>query len=275
MANGTKPPNKTESLRTRGTGFPTLSLLEAMNIVETAGKYGRKHSAAGLAEHMGLTTDNSGSFSQKVAALKEWGFISGARETGFNLTDGAMIIAHPTSAEDTLRALIAAFQRSTVFHQTYDTLAKGADLQVDVIGNLAVNNLGVAIASKGRFARSFVDSVTVIGLAERLDKNTIRLKPMGADSPPELPTQRTITEDDLPSEVDSVRPISDSTNPSTLRPVLDQEWPTTIGKIRLQIVQSIPLPAKLYSQVGKVAQEIEQLAAMLDDDGAQDGSVSN
>jgi hypothetical protein len=278
VPDASKASPKTEGRRAhRGTGFPTLSLPEATKIVEKAGKYGRAHSAAGLATHMGLTTDNSGTFNARVAALKDWGFITGRRETGFNLTEAAMIIAHPTSADATRAELVAAFHRSNVFGQTYETLAKGPDLEVMAIGNLAVNNLGVAIASKGTFARSFVESAIVVGLAERADKNTVRLKPVGVEGAPEIPAQRKSHQDggEMPDVEEAPLLPPPVVDPPAVRPVLDQVWQTAAGEVRLQILHNSALPARLYAQVGKVAEEIERLAAMLDGDGASDGSVSN
>ena len=274
VADATKASSKAEARRApRGTGFPKQSLPEAIKIIETAGKYGRTHATAGLAAHMGLTTDNSGAFSAKVAALKDWGLITGTREAGFSLTDGAWVIAHPSSTKAKQIELAAAFRRAKVFWATYETLAKGVDLEVKAIGNRAVTNLGVAAASKTAFARSFVESAVAVGLAERVDSNVVRLK-LGSDERTlGVPEQSTTPADQVEASVEeeSTASFPPRVDPSGARAVLDQEWLTATGKVTLQIFQENALPAKVFMQVGKVAEEIERLAAMLGGNGMANG----
>src|SRR6185503_9990668 len=102
MADNTELKQEDETIKmARGTGFPAISLPEAVEIVEKAGAYGRQHSMNALANYAGHSTVNSGPFRRKLAALKDWGLVAKAGN-GITITPLGMEIAHPTSPESVL-----------------------------------------------------------------------------------------------------------------------------------------------------------------------------
>jgi len=167
--------------RQRGKGFPTMPLDEATTVVTTAGQFGRNHSLGSFAGYLGHSSVKSGPFRQKMASLKDWGFIERSGDA-VTLTDLAWRIAHPESG-DTTRAMREAFLNADLFEATYKDSAKGTPLKLDLIGNRAVTTLNVAARSKTAFAKSFAKSAVAAGLGDMQDGSIRLLAPdVGADA---------------------------------------------------------------------------------------------
>jgi hypothetical protein len=253
--------------KARGTGFPTLSLPEAVEIIERAGTYGRQHSMNALASYAGHATANSGPFRRKLAALKDWGLIvkDGA---GVAITPIGMEIAHPASAAGVLDRQIEAFQKCTIFWKLYQDAAKGTPLTSAMIANTAINNYGIGVQSKDKFVKSFIDSAVAVGLGEKLPSGDVQL----ADN-------RGVTRG-LSTELDT-RPLQDSTGMnnkllqtqaidsvtsadvsaavSGLLPVVQQEWANGGAMIRFEIRSKQPLPSAAFAGIGEAVTGIEAL----------------
>ncbi len=136
--------------KSRGASFPMLSLPDAVKVVAEAGSHSKQHSMSAMAGYAGRSTVNSGAFRAEMATLRDWGFVAGSGDTVI-LTETAMAIAHPTSDEAMKKALVQAFQGCHIFMRIYDGLAKGKEFDRVTMGNLAVNNHSVAVASKEKF----------------------------------------------------------------------------------------------------------------------------
>jgi hypothetical protein len=246
----------TELSKQRGAGFPVLSLPEAVKIIKEAGKYGKQHALAAVAGYAGHQSHTSGPFKQKLAALREWGLVTTASGTA-TLTESAMRIAHPSSDEDVVNALLDAFRSSPIFLRTYEDAAKGIALKLDVLGNSAVTRLGVSATAKAAFVKSFVDSAEAAGLAERVGNAEVKLIPMSGSS---------VKEEAESGDKDSAEAgtlFQDANTPLKSKPVLSQTWGGEHAQIVLQIHSVSHLSAKDFSLVGQVAQAIETLHSTL------------
>jgi hypothetical protein len=267
----------------RGVGFPSLSLPAALDIMVAAGSQGRSHSLQAMAGYAGHMTANSGPFRQKLAALRDWGFITTTADS-VSLTDSGLEAALPTSTTRLLDILLAAFQGCTVFWNIYQEAAKGVPLYPSSIGNVAVTGHGVAAKARETFIQSFIDSAAAVGLAERLPNGEVVLQAIGdpknketapqklsknkdnsemkaaAGSPP-APQSVTEKYDTAADAVGQPRiPEAMPTSPPT---GIHQLWSDEHGTITLTVQPTAPLTATAFMQMGEIVTAIEVLRDML------------
>jgi uncharacterized protein YejL (UPF0352 family) len=244
--------------KSRGKGFPVMPLDEAVAATKKAGSYGRDHSVDDYAGFLGHSTSNSGPFKRKMAALNDWGLINREGER-VGLTDLAMRIAHPPSADDEHEAIRTAFLQEPMFAAVYEEASKGTDLSLAFLGGRAVNAFGVAPASKDNFAKSFARSVQAARLGT-FEGDTIRLLTEGEPNAEE-PLSEIQNGDERHEE--RPNPPSIGLRKSVARPTLSQEWEVNGGTLVFEAHLDHPLPAAAYAKVGGVAAAIEDLAAAL------------
>jgi hypothetical protein len=256
--NGAQPAGDERRRRRKpATGFPVLDLGEAASVLARASQHGWEHTVAEIAGYMGHTTTNSGAFRAKLAALRDYGLISGRGES-LEITQVGRRIAIPETEEERLAALQEAFA-NTVFGSLYQESVKGSPISTDSIGRRSVNRLGVAPASQGQFGEVFARSAAAAGLAETAGDGKITLvtKPQARHS-------------DSENSVSVGRPSGD--NPqvpghpavrSAPKPVLDQHWPVPGGEVALTVTISRPLSAADFASIGSVVAQIEKLVASL------------
>jgi hypothetical protein len=221
-----------------------------------------------MATYAGHATANSGAFKSKMAALRDWGLITGSGDT-IVLTDVAMKIAHPPSPEEAARALLNAFRSCSIFWKVYEDAAKGRDLDLGQLANSAVNNYGVSVGSKEQFVKSLVDSAEAVGLAQRISGSSVRFKSLSDEGPLDEGETK-------PPSAESVPPATDrrAGDRSAAAPVLKQVWPINSGEISFEIRSSHAINADAFGQVGKVVEQIQALARTLGDGEASDDDVS-
>lgn len=239
------------------TGFPVLDLGEAASVLARASRHGWEHTVAEIAGYMGHATTNSGAFRAKLAALRDYGLVSGRGES-LEITQVGRKIAVPETEEERLAALREAFA-NTVFGPVYQESVKGSPISIDSIGRRAVNRLGVAPGSQGQFGEVFARSASAAGLAELSGdgKVTLLAKPQGRSS----------HDDDGGSAdgspgVNPPAPGHPSGGPA-LKPVLDQHWPFPDGEVALTVTIARPLSAADFASIGTVVAQIEKLVAGL------------
>jgi len=233
-----------------------ISLPEATKIIREAGTYGKTFTDSALAAYAGHQTANSGAWMAKRAALKDWGLITGSATDSFVLTERALRIALPTSPPDAQAAQLEAFQSVDLFMNMVRDLAIGVELAMPTIGNRAVTSFGVAIASKDRFVRSFVESAVAVGLAEQVAADKVKL----------LAASIASASDDAHGDllVEEYTPLS---NPKPIRqtvPVVNQTWAFNGGAISFQISTDRPLSAEAFGAIGPVVNAISGLVGYLD-----------
>jgi hypothetical protein len=136
---------------------------------------------------MGHATTNSGAFRAKLAALRDYGLISGRGEL-LESTQVRRKIAIPETDEERVTALREAFA-NTVFCALYQESVKGSPISIESIGRKAVNRLGVAPASRGQFGEVLARSAVAAKLAETTGdgKITLMAKPQARPSDEENP----------------------------------------------------------------------------------------
>jgi hypothetical protein len=88
-----------------------------------ASQHGWEHTVAEIAGYMGHATTNSGAFRAKLAALRDYGLVSGRGES-LEITPVGRKIALPETDEERLTALQEAFA-NTVFGPLYQESVKG------------------------------------------------------------------------------------------------------------------------------------------------------
>lgn len=253
--------------RARGASFPAMTLIDAVAMIKKIASYGSTHTNAAVASFLGHSTPNSGPYRSKIAALKDYGFLSG-RGDDLAVTPLALEITHPGLDADVQASLRAAFMQCSLFQTVYSALPKGTDLQVAALANSAMHNHGVAPQAKDTFASVFVKSGVSAGLIVEVDTEHVRLS--DGDAPTDVDVR---SEDD--DEPDLIAPAKGAiatpapTSEATPAPsagantLVSHSWPIAGGSIRFTIESSKPLPAGAYSVIGTVIGEGDKLADML------------
>ena len=237
--------------RSTGAGYPTMSLVETSAALKKIGEYGQVHTLSSLAGHLGHTTTNSGPFRQKLAALREWGVISGKGDE-LTLTQIGAAIAFPVGDDSV--AMREAFFNAKVFAAVYAAVVKNRPLDVELIANTAVRNHRVAAKSKDEFVRSFVASAVAAGLAERPDATHVTLYP----KPAEAGDRQGDAPEGGPNHGETTRSGSGPSSPGP-QPVLRQVWQAGPAQVVLEIRSTRALAAGDFQRLGKVIAEIEQM----------------
>jgi hypothetical protein len=239
------------------TGFPVLDLGEAASVIARASQHGWEHSVAEIAGYMGHATTNSGAFRAKLAALRDYGLISGRGEF-LEITQIGRKVAIPETNEERVTALQEAFA-NTAFGPLYQESVKGSPISIESIGRRAVNRLGVAPASQGQFGEVFARSAVAARLAETTGdgKITLMTKPQTRQSDEENP-------ESVGRMAGESRPaLGQPSDPPSPRPVVNQNWPFPDGEVRLTIAVARPLSAADFASIGSVVAQIEMLVAGL------------
>lgn len=241
--------------RSRGTGFPLIPLPDAVERLTQIGRYGKEHSRTGFAQYLGHKTPDSGPFKRKLAAFRDWSFVTTSANT-ITLTDLAMRLAMPPDEEAFASDLREAFRGCDPFMTVFDAMAKGVELDVSAIANTAVHRLGVAPAARMAFATSFAKSAVYVGLATENSAGRIELRPI------DLPATPSVSRE-APGAAD-VQPSPRLPAPATaLQTSMALPWDVEGGRIVLQIDLDHPLPSDAFTEIGRISSVIERLADVL------------
>lgn len=266
MADGQAHGLEQDTKKERGAGFPTISLPEAMSIVKQAGAYGKQHSMSAMAGYAGHKTDNSGPFRQKLASLKDWGFISVSGKT-VHLTPSAVGLAHPTSGAAEAEILLKAFRGCVLFWDVYTDLAKGVILDAASIGNKAVAAYDISVRAKEKFAMSFIHSAVAVGLAESTSMGEVRLLPEEQSN-----VKKSVLKDEYVTEfskdvkLSEPEPLDVRPAPVTAvlqKPVVSQKWEQSGAAIIFEVHTQTPLAAEAFMEVGRAVKALEELWTVL------------
>lgn len=248
--------------RARGASFPTIPLGEAVALSKKIASYGSTHTQRAVAAFLGHTTSNSGPFRTKVAALKDYGLLTG-RADELTVTSLALQLTHPGIDANPQDALAQAFRSCKLFSTVYDTLPKGPELDVESLSGSAIHNHGVATQAKDAFATSFVKSAETAGLLETLEGGKFRIPEVGVvDAPEEVADAGDV--EDAPARVRN--PVGRGALPATLAPsnaVVKHVWPIEGGVVHFIVERDRPLPATAYGVIGSVIEAGDKLATML------------
>jgi hypothetical protein len=249
--------------RRPSTGYPVIDLGEAASVLVRASQHGWEHTVAEVAGYMGHATVNSGAFRAKLAALRDYGLVSGRGES-LEITAVGRKIAIPETEPERRAALQEAFA-NTVFDGLYQESVKGQPIAIESIGRRAVSKLGVAPSSQRSFGETFARSAAAAGLAETTGDGKVTLfsRPQAGAS-----------------DADHLNPLAGASAAETpavppqavrgsAKPVVDQRWPFPDGEVALIVTIGRPLSAADFASIGKVVAQIAQLV-----EGLAGGEVS-
>lgn len=240
--------------RPRGTGFPRMSLPDAVAAIRSIAPYGFDHEEGAVADYLGHSTPNSGPFRTKVAALRDLGLLS---SDGYSITELGQQLSHPdpTTEGDEQHALQRAFRKSNTFAKVYDSLSPGLELTAEGIGNAAVRNFGVSPGSKEEFEASFVASSVAAGLMTRTDDSQLQVVTQDASDEAERQPDDKTTDDGA----------NGGRNPrrDTGVPVVHHTWRLAEGEILFEVILSGTMPATAYGQIQKIIEQGDQLAKLI------------
>lgn len=246
--------------RSRGTGFPRMSLPDAVAAIKLIAAYGFHHEEGAVADYLGHSTANSGPFRTKVAALRNYGLLS---NDGYSITELGQQLSHPdpTAEGEEQDALRKAFRKSDTHAKVYDSLRSGADLTAEGIGNAAVRNFGVSPGSKDDFEASFVKSAIAAGLMTRTDDGHLRVVTQDRndeiEQQPEGETTDDVVKSREPRRVTGV-------------PVVHHTWRVAEGEILFEVSLSGAMPATAYGQIQKIIEQGDRLAELIGPDESED-----
>lgn len=254
--------NEVRPLRRRGKGFPALALDESVAAIRKIGQYGRRHTLSGFAGYLGHRTTNSGPFQSKMAALNDWGLIDRQGDE-ISLTDLAQQIAYPTSPDREAQMLRQAFFNAALFATVYEESAKGVELSLDLLGNRAVNALGVAPQRRDEFARSFAQSAVAAGLARTGPNASVVLLADDQKDEDEATSQPPVSRESGPAAANETSSSALPPGRSQGLPTLHQEWAVKGGTVVLEAWLDQALPAAAFGELASIAAAIEKLVAVL------------
>lgn len=157
--------------------------------------------------------------------------------------------------------MLEAFKHCKLYVEIYNDMAKGADLKVAQIANIAVTRHGVAAKSKDAFATSFVESAAAVGLATKVSADVVRLLSTPSDAGSDV-TDAEQVQDDGEQDFVPERETPLKRRPGTPPPVVNQTWPLENGEITLTISSTKPFEGKVFVEIGTVIGAIEKLAAL-------------
>lgn len=257
--------------RAAGVGFPSMPLGDAVSLIKKIASYGTTHTDAAVASFLGHSTANSGPFRSKIAAMRDYGLITG-RGGDLTVTPLALEIVHPGLDADPQASLRAAFGKCKLFTTVIDALPKDVELELSGLANTAMHNHGVASQSKDAFASSFVKSGVLAGLVEELAESKVRIPAQASAA--HSPTEEAETEDAIENSPQGAGAggftglggrggFQRVVYPEPSNAVVNHSWPIDGGVIRFTIESSKTLPATAYGVIGTVIEAGDKLAEML------------
>ena len=266
-ANDTTTAGTSAPRRPRGAGFPGLTLSDAVALVKQIAGFGASHNNASLSSALGHTTPNSGPYRSKIAALKDYGLLSG-RNDELMVTPLGQELANPGFASNTAADLRTAFEQCQLFTKVLGELSKGQDIAIAGLANHAMNRHGVSAQSKDAFANVFVKSGVTAGVVELVGTDQFRIV-----DPSE--SRNDVLDDNSDPGAEAaegvVRAPGTVTSPGGSAPrhneyvnaVVNHSWQIDGGVIRFVVETSRTLPASAYGVVGSVIEAGDKLADML------------
>ncbi len=174
MENKKKETNKPE--KSRSGGFPTLNLLDAIEIIKKGSSGGWSMSKDTFAKSIGGTTANSGAFLLKLATLRDFGLIERGGKVEY--TQLAREIVAPTTedAVELQQRIKETFFKSGVFKMLYEKIKEGTgESSSATIANLGIHDFSISVIKKEVFAQNFISSAKFAGLIEESGDGKIKI----------------------------------------------------------------------------------------------------
>lgn len=150
----------------RGKGFPRISLSSAIQIIDSASKFGKewnKETFATYGAKNNAGSAKSGAFLSRLSALKEYGLIT-ADKDNVAMTELSITITKPISKTERMDAIKKAFLSVGTFSDLFNNLEGAEKLPKERVIEYAVHNLGISRDSKDKFINCFIESGKYVGL---------------------------------------------------------------------------------------------------------------
>lgn len=144
----------------RGKGFPRISLSSAIQIIDSASKFGKewnKETFATYGAKNNAGSAKSGAFLSRLSALKEYGLIT-TNKDNVAMTELSTAIAKPVSKTERTDAIKKAFLSVGTFSDLFNNLEGAEKLPKERVIEYAVHNLGISRDSKDKFINCFIES---------------------------------------------------------------------------------------------------------------------
>ncbi len=239
-----------------------MPLGEAVTLIKKIASYGNTHTDAAVASFLGHSTSNSGPFRSKVAALRDYGLLTG-RAGELTVTELALELVHPGLDADPAASLRAAFMNCKLFATVLDALPKDTNLGTAGLANTAMHNHGVASQSKDAFAASFVKGGVLAGLIEEVDAEHVKILADGATASDSGANDHSDPEDVVHEGTGRQQSTPRPPAVDAATAVVSHAWPIDGGFVRFTIESSKTLPASAYGVIGTVIEAGDKLAEML------------
>lgn len=144
----------------KGIRYPGLSLESAVGVVSEARKVGKSVSKGTIAE-IGRSdakgSTKSGAFMTKLAALVHYG-LAEVNDSEVAFTPLADEIVLPKGDEEKRTAISRAFLSPQPFKELYEKLERNVPISRDLLGNVAVRDIGVSSPGRDTFLKNFINS---------------------------------------------------------------------------------------------------------------------
>lgn len=153
-----------ENKRERSALYPTITVNECFEIIETIGKIGGKvYSNGSIAQALGMS-EKTNSYRAKISTLRQYGLISGAQGT-LKLTPVSNDYLYPTEDEQKKNAKIEAFLSVPLHKKIIEKYENQALPQVDRLANVLLGKeFGLTRNTKDSAVEIFVKSLEQLNL---------------------------------------------------------------------------------------------------------------
>lgn len=184
--------------RTRSSGFPVISLEEAIDALKKAAEAGFEMSQETFASQIKMSPKGS-AFLLKLAALRDFKLIERTTK-GIVFSELAKNIINPTTEDEAERKKNSqtAFRNCKIFNDIFEHLSPSG-FKKETVGNVSIREFNISPKSQGVFVKSFIDSGKFASLIEETEEGLI--KPISMEEPSE--------DRSLKAEIDSQKSVAE------------------------------------------------------------------
>jgi len=162
--------------RSRSGGFPTITLLEAIEMIKKGSTAGWTMSKDTFAKAIGGSTAKSGAFLVKLGSIRDYGLIDRGGNIEYTQLAREIIAPKTDDPSESQNKLKEAFLKSDVFKSLYEKINDGpGESSISTIANLGVHDFRISVLKKDLFAQNFISSAKQAGLVEDSTDGKIRV----------------------------------------------------------------------------------------------------
>ncbi len=157
--------NSLNKQREKSSLYPAVSISECCDFIKLIDTFGGKSvSYASILDKMKLTSPTTKSFTTRISASKQYGFITTGGST-VQLTELARhIIYPPDGPEETQRLLIESFSKPPLYEKLIERFKDKAIPPKEQLSNILMNEYRIIKRVKDIAAECFIESASYLGL---------------------------------------------------------------------------------------------------------------